>query len=173
MSLRGSAATNAAGRGETAGPASFEAPAVILYRPSRMPTQSGPAPLHWVLRIDPRHPNLREPLMGWISDTDPDRQIELRFPSREAGLRYCRQRGWQPIVLPAQEHEPVLRSYVERFISERKSRSGPGHEARADDSRGRIVSLDGALVGNFAASDPPPLWAGRIGLPSRSEDGAA
>lgn len=111
--------------------------------------------------------------MGWIGDTDPDRQIQLRFPSREAGLRYCRQRGWQPIVLPAQEHEPVLRSYAERFISKRKSRSGPGHKARTDDSRGRIVSLDGALVGSFPASDPPPLWAGRIGPPSRSDDAAA
>lgn len=173
MSLRGLAATNAAGHAETADLAPFEAPAVILHRPSRMPTQSGPAPLHWVLRIDPRHPYLREPLMGWISDTDPDRQIELRFPSREAGLRYCRQRGWQPIVLPAQEREPVLKSYAERFVSKRKSGSGPGHEARTDDPRTGIEPLDEALIGSFPASDPPPLWAGRIGPPSRSDDAAA
>ncbi|WP_085897407.1 NADH dehydrogenase ubiquinone Fe-S protein 4 [Limimaricola soesokkakensis] len=173
MSLGRPAIAGAADRGETGAVALCEAPAVILYRPSRMPTQSGPAPRHWVLRIDPRHPHEREPRMGWVSDTDPDRQIELRFPSREAGLLYCRQRGWQPIVLPAQEREPVLKSNAERFVSERKPRSGPGHEARTDDARAGIEPLDEALIGSFPASDPPPLWADRIGPPLHPGDAAA
>ncbi|MGR3732857.1 MAG: NADH dehydrogenase ubiquinone Fe-S protein 4 [Limimaricola soesokkakensis] len=173
MSLGRPAIANAADLGETGAVALCEAPAVVLYRPSRIQTQSGPAPRHWVLRIDPRHPYEREPLRGWVSDTDPDRQIELRFPSREAGLRFCRQRGWQPIVLPAPEREPVLKSYAERFVSERTPRSGPGHEARTDDARAGIEPLDKALVGSFPASDPPPLWAGRIGPPLHPRDAAA
>ena len=173
MSLRGLATTNAANRREPETSTPHGAPTVILYRPSGTPTQSGPAPRHWVLRIEPRHPQEREPLMGWISDADPDRQIELRFPDREAGLRYCRQRGWQPIVLPAQEREPVLKSYTERFVSRQKPRSGLGHEARTDDTQARIAPPDQALIDSFPAGDPRPLRAGRIGPPSRPRDAAA
>ncbi|MGR3464591.1 NADH dehydrogenase ubiquinone Fe-S protein 4 [Limimaricola sp.] len=157
----------------TAPDAFVEAPVVILYRPSGTSTRSGLAPRDWVIRIEPRLPHEREPLMGWIGDTDPDRQIELRFPDRETGLRYCRQRGWQPIVLPAQAREPVMKSYADRFVSKREARSEPDHEARVGDTRDRIAPLDEALIDSFSASDPPPLWAGRIGPPSRPGDTAA
>ncbi|WP_341212924.1 NADH dehydrogenase ubiquinone Fe-S protein 4 [uncultured Limimaricola sp.] len=173
MSLRSQVTTDAEERGAPETSTPHDAPVVILYRPSGTPTQSGPVPRQWVLRVEPHNPQEREPLMGWISDTDPDRQIELRFPDRETGLRYCKQRGWQPIVLPAQDREPVMKSCADRFASKHKPRSEPGPLARGDDTRAKFEPLDEALIGNFPASDPPPLWAGRIGPPSRLDTAAA
>ena len=118
---------------------------------------------------------MSDELAGFLQTGAEGKRIvnSARVPCPETGLRYCRQRGWQPMAMPAQECKPVSKSYAERFVSERQPRSGPGYKARVDETRDRIEPLDAALIDSFPASDPLPLWAGRIGPPSRPSGAAA
>ena len=56
-----------------------------------------------MLEFEPRAPEFIEPLMGWTGGTDPLRQGQLRFPSREAAIAYARREG-----LPYTVYEPQV-----------------------------------------------------------------
>ncbi len=56
----------------------------------------------WVLEFAPRSAQFIEPLMGWTGGADPLRQVQLRFPSREATIAYAQRHG-----LPYEVQEPT------------------------------------------------------------------
>ena len=47
----------------------------------------------WTLRFAARAAPRVEPLMGWLESTDPLQQVNLRFPTAEAAIGYCRRHG--------------------------------------------------------------------------------
>jgi len=80
----------------------------LIHRPARSAMTSGWAKsCDWVLEFEPRAPEFREPLMGWIGGTDPLRQVRLRFPSRDAAIAYARREGLPFTVCEPQEPPPA------------------------------------------------------------------
>ncbi|WP_415640344.1 NADH dehydrogenase ubiquinone Fe-S protein 4 [Sphingomonas paucimobilis] len=55
----------------------------------------------WRLRFQQRKKPFVDWLMGWTGGEDPLVHIDLRFPSREAAIRYC-----ERLDLPYEVHEP-------------------------------------------------------------------
>ncbi|MHA0327344.1 NADH dehydrogenase ubiquinone Fe-S protein 4 [Sphingomonas melonis] len=55
----------------------------------------------WRLRFEPRKRPFVDWLTGWTGGEDPLLQIDLRFDSRDAAVRYC-----ERIDLPYEVHEP-------------------------------------------------------------------
>ncbi len=88
-----------------------------IYRPAKTATSSGRAKTRWwVVEFEPRDRPQAEGLVGWVGSADTERQISLRFASREAAVQYCRRRG-----IPFELEEPHQRavrpkSYAANFL---------------------------------------------------------
>lgn len=164
------------------------APAAFVYRPARNPMQSGPRTRKWVLQREATRPLTLEPLMGWTSGDDPARHIRLEFSTREAAVAFGKAQGWRVYVLPENPRKPVLKSYRDNFAfkqpqsAETDTRTSTDANAKSpiacdnrsggadetEDQNGlHFDLLDEALASTFPASDPLPLWSGRIGPPAR------
>jgi hypothetical protein len=88
-----------------------------IYRPARTATQSGRAKtLQWVLEMEPKMPQVTDPLCGWIGSGDTDRQVTLRFPTKEAAIAYARREGLEYRVFEPHKRIIVPKSYAENFI---------------------------------------------------------
>jgi hypothetical protein len=61
-----------------------------IFQPPKTATQSGRAKAHgWVLEYAPVRPQRADALMGWSGGGHTSRQVQLRFPTREAALAYA------------------------------------------------------------------------------------
>ena len=66
----------------------------IIEPPSRSVTQSGKARAKgWLLRFQRRGRVFADPLTGWSGNDDPLAHLALRFPTREAAIRYAERHG--------------------------------------------------------------------------------
>lgn len=95
-----------------------------IYQPARNAMQSGTAKTHdWVLDFAPAAAREIDPLMGWTSSDDTQRQVRLRFPSQAAAEEYARSKGIDYQVLASQRRAPNVRpgGYGENFATNRKS----------------------------------------------------
>ena len=92
-----------------------------IYKPSPSATQSGKAATKlWVLVYEPESAMQVEPLMGWTSSGDMNRQVNLRFGSKEEAVAYAERNG---IAYRVEETKPVERkvmSYSDNFKSSRR-----------------------------------------------------
>ena len=94
-----------------------------IYQPARNAMQSGTAKTHeWVLEFAPAEARQIDPLMGWTSSRDTQRQVKLRFPTQEAAEDYARARGIEFDVLQPQKRAPNIRAqgYGENFATNRR-----------------------------------------------------
>lgn len=94
-----------------------------IYKPARTAMQSGLAKTkEWVLDYAPATSREIDPLMGWTSSDDTQRQVRLRFDTREAAEAYAREKGIEVEVQPEQSRKPNIRArgYGENFASDRK-----------------------------------------------------
>lgn len=94
-----------------------------IYQPARNAMQSGTARTHdWVLDFAPADARAIDPLMGWTSSADTQRQVRLRFETREAAEAYARARGIAYDVLEPQKRAANIRplGYGENFATNRK-----------------------------------------------------
>ncbi len=92
-----------------------------IYKPSPSATQSGKgATKLWVLVYEPATAMQVEPLMGWTSSGDMNRQISLRFGSKEEAVAYAERNG---IAYRVEDPKPIDRkvlSYSDNFKSGRR-----------------------------------------------------
>jgi NADH dehydrogenase ubiquinone Fe-S protein 4 len=91
--------------------------AARIYQPARTATQSGRAKTRrWLLEMEPASRQEADPLCGWIGSDDTERQLQLRFPSKEAAIAYARRTGLEYRVF--EPHERIVRpkSYADNFI---------------------------------------------------------
>lgn len=58
----------------------------------------------WLLRFPPRRPMFHDPLTGWAGGDDPLAHLSIRFPSREAAVRYAERQG---LAYEVREPNPV------------------------------------------------------------------
>ncbi len=94
-----------------------------IYKPARTAMQSGLGKTReWVLDYAPASAREIDPLMGWTSSDDTQRQVRLRFDTREAAETYARENGIEVDVQPEQSRKANIRprGYGENFASDRK-----------------------------------------------------
>jgi NADH dehydrogenase len=94
-----------------------------LYQPARNAMQSGMGKTRqWILEFAPASAREIDPLMGWTSSGDTQRQVRLRFDSLEAAESYARSHGIDVEVLPAQGRRPNVRpgGYGDNFATNRR-----------------------------------------------------
>jgi len=106
-------------------PAAGEVPRrARIYKPARNAMQSGTArSRNWVLDFEPANEREIDPLMGWTSSDDTQRQVRLRFETREQAEAYAKAHGIEVVaVLPAQPRAPNIRprGYGENFTPDRR-----------------------------------------------------
>ncbi len=88
--------------------------------PSRTATQSGKAKSKsWVLTYEPESAMQVEPLMGWTSSSDMNRQIRLGFATKDEAIAYAERNG---LAYRVEEPKTVLlktQTYSDNFKSSR------------------------------------------------------
>lgn len=65
-----------------------------IYQPARSAMTSGQGNTRsWVLEHTPSEAKRIDPLMGWTGSSDMNRQVRLRFETREAAVEYAEKHG--------------------------------------------------------------------------------
>jgi hypothetical protein len=92
-----------------------------IFKPGPSATQSGKAKTKsWVLVYEPETALHVEPLMGWTSSTDMQRQIRLHFSTKDEAIAYAERNGLAyRVELPA-PIAPKVFSYADNFKSTRR-----------------------------------------------------
>lgn len=87
-----------------------------IFRPARTAMQQGLAKTKsWVLDFEPAEARRAEPLMGWISSGDTNRQLTLHFDNKEEAVAYAEEKGLDYTVQEPHERTPKTKSYAENF----------------------------------------------------------
>ncbi len=87
-----------------------------LFQEPKNAMQSGKARAgRWILEHEPQEPKRADPLMGWAGSGDTQRQVVLRFPTREAALAYAEKAGLrvEEIVTPPKTMK--IQAYADNF----------------------------------------------------------
>lgn len=95
-----------------------------LYSPARTAMSSGMAKTHgWVLDFEPEEPAHVDPLMGWTGSDDTQKQVRLRFGTREEALDYAAENGIEVVVSDPTRRKPNIRpgGYGENFAYSRRA----------------------------------------------------
>jgi len=92
-----------------------------IYRPARTAMQSGKAKTkEWVLEFEPASARVPDPLMGWTSSQDANRQVKLEFATKDEAAAYAQKHGIAFQVFEHHEPKLVLTAYADNFAFNRK-----------------------------------------------------
>lgn len=94
-----------------------------IFQPARTAMSSGSAKTHdWILDFEPASAREIDPLMGWTSSDDTQKQVRLRFSTKEEALEYARDHGIDVQVLEPHKRKPNIRprGYGENFATDRR-----------------------------------------------------
>ncbi|MEM9009777.1 MAG: ETC complex I subunit [Pseudomonadota bacterium] len=94
-----------------------------IYKPAKTAMQSGQAQTRdWVLEFAPAEATRIDPLMGWSGSGDTDRQVRLRFDSKDAAIEYATRHGLAYQVSAPQARKQTIRprGYGENFAHARR-----------------------------------------------------
>ncbi|MCP4330720.1 MAG: ETC complex I subunit [Alphaproteobacteria bacterium] len=87
-----------------------------IYQPTKTAMQSGRAKTHrWLLESLPQSRKTRDPLMGWTSSDDMNRQWRLSFETRDEAVAYAERRGIAYEVEEPHERRIQPKSYAANF----------------------------------------------------------
>ncbi len=88
-----------------------------IYQPARNAMQSGrrTSP-DWILEFEPAGRQWADPLMGWISSRDVDRQVMLHFKTRQQAIAYAEAHGLPYVVEIPRERTLKPKSYADNFL---------------------------------------------------------
>jgi hypothetical protein len=89
---------------------------VRIYRPAKGATQSGLGRTKlWHLEFEQTSAREIEPLMGWTSSDDMQRQVNLRFDTKEEAIAYAEREGLAYSVEEPTESKPRTMAYSDNF----------------------------------------------------------
>jgi len=92
-----------------------------IYRPAKTAMQSGQAKTkEWQLDYEPDQPPEVEPLMGWTSTRDMNRQVQLNFATKEEAIAYCEKNGIAYQVFETHQTPRRGLSYADNFANTRR-----------------------------------------------------
>lgn len=87
-----------------------------IFKPARTAMQSGKAAAErWALEYEPELRPSADPLMGYTSSADMNRQIRLDFDTREEAIQYAERNGIPYSVIEAKEPAAKKISYSDNF----------------------------------------------------------
>jgi hypothetical protein len=82
----------------------------------RRTTQSGKANAgRWLLEFERREAQRADPLTGWNGSGDTNPQVRLTFATKDEAIAYCRKRGLDFHLVPAQPVRLKLQAYADNF----------------------------------------------------------
>ena len=89
---------------------------VRIYQPRKTATQSGRAKTrYWLVEFEQQNPPKNDSLMGWIGQGDTNKQVKMRFSTREAAIDFCKKRGFDYQVTDPKKRKVRPKSYSENF----------------------------------------------------------
>lgn len=94
-----------------------------LYSPAKTAMSSGMAKSKgWVLDFEPQSSAVVDPLMGWTGSDDTQKQVRLKFDTREDAMDYAKDHGIEVIVTQPTRRKPNIRpgGYGENFANSRR-----------------------------------------------------
>ena len=74
----------------------------------------------WILEFTRETPAMPDPLMGWQSSRDTQRQVKISFSSREAAIKYAERHSVDYQVIQPQTRKLNIKTYADNFSSDRK-----------------------------------------------------
>ena len=87
-----------------------------IYKRPKNAMQSGKALTdQWILEFVPAEARRPDPLMGWAGSGDTQRQLRLKFPSREAAVAYAEKYGIDALVHETPPKKLKLQAYADNF----------------------------------------------------------
>ena len=93
---------------------------VRIYRPAKTAMQSGTANAkRWLLEFEPDAPQVIEPLMGWTSSGNTERQVRMRFTSKDEAIAFAKKHGLEYRVSEPKQSTLKPRSYSDNFRHDR------------------------------------------------------
>lgn len=95
-----------------------------IYRPAKSAMQSGRSgrSTDWVLEFAPQSRREADPLMGWTSSSDTQRQLRLTFATQEEAIAYATREGI-PFELEAPKQRALTpKAYADNFRFDRIGR---------------------------------------------------
>ena len=96
---------------------------VRIYQPAKTAMQSGRAQTRqWVLEFPPAAARFADPLMGWTGSTDTQRQVKLKFDTKEEAIAYAEKQGLAYLVEESQQRALQPKAYADNFKFDRIGR---------------------------------------------------
>ncbi|HWT97984.1 MAG TPA: ETC complex I subunit [Terriglobales bacterium] len=94
-----------------------------IYQPAKNAMQSGKAQTHhWVLDFAPAAARFADPLMGWTGSTDTQRQVRLKFETKEEAIAYAEKQGIPYVIEEPAQRSLQMRAYADNFKFDRVGR---------------------------------------------------
>ncbi|HUC61643.1 MAG TPA: ETC complex I subunit [Alphaproteobacteria bacterium] len=88
---------------------------VRIYRPAKTAMQSGWGNTRqWVLEYEPGR-EWHDPLMGWVSSADTNRQVHLRFASEAEAVQYAERHGLDYTLVEPNARKIKPKTYADNF----------------------------------------------------------
>lgn len=94
-----------------------------IFQPARTAMSSGTAKTKgWVLEFEPASGRDIDPLMGWTSSSDTQKQVRLHFDTQKEAVEYAQANGIEAQVLKPHKRKPNIRprGYGENFATDRR-----------------------------------------------------
>jgi hypothetical protein len=87
-----------------------------IYKRPKNAMQSGKALTEqWILDFVPAEAKKPDPLMGWAGSGDTQRQLKLKFPSKDAAVAYAAKHGIDAAVHQPPPKKLTLQAYADNF----------------------------------------------------------
>ena len=88
-----------------------------IFQPAKTAVQSGRRKTReWIVEFEPRSRNEADRLIGWVGSDDTAQQVQLRFPTKEAAIAYCRRENLAFQVFEPRTRVVRPKAYAENFI---------------------------------------------------------
>lgn len=89
----------------------------IIFKIAKSPMQSGQ--FHdkpWRINLAAENGTYTEPLMGWTGSSNMNRELELKFSTKEQAIAYAQSRGLDYEVKLSREKLCKPKSYADNFV---------------------------------------------------------
>ena len=91
-----------------------------IYQPTKTAMQSGRAQTrHWCLEFEAAEARHLDPLMGWSGSGDTDKQVVMRFDSKQHAIAFAEKHGIDYHVQEPHKPKRRLKAYADNFAYNR------------------------------------------------------
>ena len=87
-----------------------------IYNPAKTAMQSGTAKTkHWILEFNKENFE-KDYLMGWNASRDTQKQVKLKFHSKEDAIKYANKQNIEFDLLEPKKRKLIIKSYADNFL---------------------------------------------------------